>query len=62
MNANTLALTQGDREPPHVPPMCKHKEPAEDKHHISSEVVNRPSEASLKGLSSSAFIEPLSDY
>lgn len=38
------------------------KLPTEDRHHITTEVVNRPSEAFLKGVSSSASIEPLSDY
>lgn len=47
--------------PPHAPPYTD-TEPTEDRHHISTEVVNRPSEAFLKGVSSSAFIEPLSDY
>lgn len=61
MNANTLSHTRRQRTGLHAP-MCRHKEHAEDKHHISTEVVNRPSEAFLKGLGSSAFIEPLSDY
>lgn len=47
---------------PHASSIYRHTEPAEGRHHISTEVVNRPSEAFLEGVSSSAFIEPLSDY
>ena len=61
--ANTHILTHRKRQTanPHAP-KHRHNEPTEDRHHISTEVVNRPSEAFLKGVSSSAFIEPLSDY
>lgn len=47
---------------PHASSIYRRTEPAEGRHHISTEVVNRPSEAFLEGVSSSAFIEPLSDY
>ena len=62
--AHALTFTQKerDRESPRPPSIHRHTEPTEDRRHISTEVVNRPSEAFLKGVSSSAFIEPLSDY
>lgn len=62
--ANTHILTHTGRDRQRTPhaPKHRHNEPTEDRHHISTEVVNRPSEAFLKGVSSSAFIEPLSDY
>lgn len=60
MNANTLSHTRRQTEDRPTCPLVQAQ--AEDKHHISTEVVNRPSEAFLKGFSSSAFIEPLSDY
>lgn len=59
--AHTHTQRKRDRERPR-PSMHRHTEPTEDRHHISTEVVNRPSEAFLQGVSSSAFIEPLSDY
>lgn len=60
-HTHTHTQEETDSEPPHAP-KHRHNEPTEDRHHISTEVVNRPSEAFLKGVSSSAFIEPLSDY
>lgn len=59
-NINTH-IERDRQSSPHAP-IHRHKEPTEDRHHISTEVVNRPSEAFLKGVSSSALIEPLSDY
>lgn len=59
---HTYAHKETDREPPRPPPIHRHKDPTEARHHIGTEVVNRPSEVFLQGVSSSAFIEPLSDY
>lgn len=45
---HTLTHKQAEKGPPYMSPMCTHKEQAGDKHHISTEVVNRPSEASSR--------------